>query len=428
VPPRILFVLPTAWDQLELRCGAVAPWRERYELVAAGPADDDVAWDWDWSAWLDAATREHAGVAGVTSSSDYPGCLLGALLARRLGLPGPEVGALLRASHKYYARIAQAAAAPADVPRFAVLDPEAPCLPAGLAFPCFVKPVKSSFSMFARAVRSQDELLAHVQGPAARDFVRHFPHIFNQLLRAHSDLPLDASRFVAEELVTGEQVTLEGFVYDGQVEVLAVVDSIVHPVTRSFTRFDLPSRLPEAVQATMADVCRRVVLALGLERTMFNVELFWAPDTGRISVIEVNPRMCGQFADLYEKVLGTSGYEVACALAAGERPRVQRDAGPCRVAASVPLRVFEPARVVRSPTLEDVRAAEALFPGTRIWTLARAGEVLDEFERHEDGASHLYAVINLGADDRDDLARRLALVVARLGYALEPLAARVPTP
>lgn len=424
--PRILFVLPTVWDQLELRCGTGA-WRSRYELVPSAPADDDVAWDWDWRAWLEQAAREQRDVAGVTSSSDYPGCLLGALLARRLGLPGPDVSALLRASHKYYARIAQTAAAPADVPRFAVLDPEAPTLPAGLAFPCFVKPVKSSFSMLARPVSSPDELRAHVQGPVARDFLAHFPHIFNQLLRAYTDLALDASRFVAEELVSGEQVTLEGFVRDGEVEVLAVVDSIVHPVTRSFARFDLPSRLPANVQATMADICTRVVLGLGLERTMFNVELFWDPATGRISVIEVNTRMCGQFADLYEKVLGTSGYEVACALATGERPRVLRDAGAYRVAASVPLRTFKPVRVTRGPSQDDVRAAEALFAGTRIWTLARQGDVLDEFERHEDGASHLYAVINLGADDATDLAQRLAQVEARLGYVLEPLAARVPT-
>jgi biotin carboxylase len=412
---RVLCVLPTVWDHLELRCGDGA-WRERWELVPVGPPDDDVAWDWDWRAWLDAAATERGH--GVTSSSDYPGCVLAALLARRLGLPGADPAALLRASHKLASREAQALAAPDAVPRFAAVDPDAPSVPFG--YPCFVKPIKSSFSMFARRIDSEASLRAHVDRPIVRDFLRHFPRIFNELLRAHSDLPLDASRFLAEEPLEGEQVTVEGFVHDGQVVPLAVVDSVVHPITRSFVRFDLPSRLPPAVQARMIDVCARAVRGLGLDRTLWNVELFWDAARDRVSIIEVNPRMCGQFADLYEKVLGTSGYEVACALATGERPRV-RGAGRCRVAASIPLRLFEPARVRRAPSPEDVRAAEALSPGTRIWTLAREGQVIDEFERHEDGASHLYAVMNLGADDPTDLARRAAAIEARLGYVFEPL-------
>lgn len=422
--PRVLLALPTTWDLLELRHRQDAA----YELLPLGPLDDDIAWDWDWAAWLDAAAREHAGaVDGVLSSGDYPGCILGALLARRLGLPGPDPAALLRASHKLASREVQARAAPDATPRFAAVDPDDPRVPAELGYPCFVKPIKSSFSMFARLVRSEAELRAHVARPLVREFLRHFPHIFNQLLRAHgpADVTLDASRLIAEAPLGGEQVTLEGFVHEGRVEVLAVVDSIVHPVNRSFLRFDLPSRLPAAAQARLADVCARAVRALGLDGTLFNVELFWDPAAERASIIEVNTRMCGQFADLYEKVLGTSGYEVACALATGERPRV-RGEGPHRVAASVPLRTFEPARVARGPSADDVRAAEALFPGTRVWTLATTGQVLDEFERAEDGASQLYAVVNVGGDDADDLARRVAAVTARLGYVLTPLRPLAP--
>lgn len=426
--PRIAVVLPTTWDLLELRCGDGA-WRERYELVPVLPEDDDIAWDWDWSRWLETTARDLAGkVDGVISSGDYPGCILGALLARRLGLPGPDPAALLRASHKYHARIVQAAAVPEATPRFALVDLDDPRVPAKLGYPCFVKPVKASFSMFSRLVRSEQELRAHVQRPLAREFVTHFPHLFNQLLRAHgpADVTLDASRFLAESPLGGEQVTLEGFVVGGEVEVIAVVDSIVHPRTRSFVRFDLPSRVPADVQARMADVCARAVRALGLERTLFNIELFWDPVTDRVSIIEVNTRLCGQFADLYEKVHGASGYELACALALGERPRAPRHAGPVRVAASVPLRTFEPARVLAGPTPDDVRAAEALFPGTRIWPLARAGQVLDEFERAEDGSSQLYAVVNLGGADAADLARRLAAITGRLGYVLEPLRPLAP--
>src|SRR5205085_1042804 len=101
-------------------------------------------------------------------------------------------------------------------------------------------------------------------------------------------------------------------------------------------------------------------------------------------IIEVNPRMCGQFADLYEKVDGTNGYEVALALAAGERPVRRLSAGSHRVAASVPLRVFAPTHVMRTPGIVDCAAAERLFPGTLVWVECEPGQDLADFESVED--------------------------------------------
>jgi hypothetical protein len=147
----------------------------------------------------------------------------------------------------------------------------------------------------------------------------------------------------------------------------------------------------------------------------------WSPDTDRVAIVEVNPRICGQFADLYQKVDGTNGYEMALALCLGERPRLRRGAGRYRAAASFPLRVFEPVRVDRGPGLEQLAAAEARFPETLVWTECAPGDVLAHFEADEDGASHRYAVVNLGGDDRDDLAARLEAVRGALDYAMSPV-------
>ena len=92
------------------------------------------------------------------------------------------------------------------------------------------------------------------------------------------------------------------------------------------------------------------------------------------------------------------------------------------MASSVPLRVFEPKRVLRAPSPPDVAAAEALFPGTLVWSECSAGEALSDFDVDEDGASHRYAVVNLGGADRSEIEARLAAVVARLDYRMEPLA------
>jgi hypothetical protein len=215
---------------------------------------------------------------------------------------------------------------------------------------------------------------------------------------------------------------VEGWSAGGEIEVLGVVDSVLHPTTRSFLRFDYPSSLPPEVVGRMEEVTRRVIAHLGLEPSLFNVEMIWDPASDRLAILEINPRLCGQFADLYEKVDGTNGYEVALALAAGERPRARRRKGAFAVAASVPLRVFEPVRVAAAPGDAECRAAEALHPATLVWNEVAAGDELGDFLRLEDGQSHRYGVINLGAGDREDLLGRARQVLDRLGYRFEPLA------
>jgi hypothetical protein len=197
----------------------------------------------------------------------------------------------------------------------------------------------------------------------------------------------------------------------------------MHPGTRSFQRFEYPSSLPDAVKTQMFDIVKRCIPALGLDRTLFNVEMIHDPSNGRVSIIEINPRMCGQFADLYEKVDGTNSYEIALALAAGDRPVLRHRQGLVSHAASFPLRVFEPVRVVRGPDAAALRAAEALFPGTLVWMECNAGDALSDFESLEDGCSARYAIVNLGGMDRQELLERAAAVQHRLGVVFEPVTA-----
>jgi biotin carboxylase len=169
----------------------------------------------------------------------------------------------------------------------------------------------------------------------------------------------------------------------------------------------------------MAAIARRVVAALGLDRTLWNIEMMYDAEADRVSIVEVNPRICGQFGDLYQKVDGTNGYEVALALCTGARPRVARGRGRYAAAASFPLRVFEPSAVIAAPDDARTAAAEALFEQTLVWRECRTGDELADFAG-EDGASHRYAVINVGGSDRDDLARRCRAIEARLGFDIRP--------
>jgi ATP-grasp domain len=419
---RVLVIFETAWDRRQL--GACAPrWSDAIEVAFPEPNDVDCPDDFDPLAFVANAVRGDFGrIDGVASSSDYPGAPLAAALAAELGLAGPRPERVLTAAHKYYSRIAQRSAAPEAVPDFALVDLRSAELDPPLPFPFWLKPVKGSFSVLARRIDGPQQFRDFVTSRAVRAYGSDYLAIFNRLIARYTDHAIDGEALISEGVLRGQLVTVEGFVCGGAIERLGIVDSTLHP-NGSFARFDYPSALPARVQERMTDVARRVIAALGLDQTLWNIEMMYDAQADRISILEVNPRLCGQFADLYQKVDGTNGYEIALALCTGARPAFEPGRGRYAAAASFPLRVFEPSAVLAAPDDAETAAAEALFPETLVWRESTKGEELADFAG-EDGASQRYAVINLGGADRADLGRRCRAVERRLGFEMRRLGAR----
>ena len=418
---KILFVFPNAWDRKQLSASRPA-WSGRYEVLFSEPTDEGCPWDLDILAFIDRMVREHGGaIAGVTSSSDYPGATVAAAIATRLGLTGSLPERVIGCSHKYYSRLVHKSAVPEATPRFWLLDPRDPKTWSAVEFPCYVKPVKGAFSIMSGRIDRPDELATFLSRPAVQEFLESYIAIFNRLVAGLTTFEIDGRYFLAEELFRGAQVTVEGFVSRGRPELLGIVDSTIHPETGSFLRFDYPSQLPADVQERMTQIASRAVAALELQDTLFNIEMIWDAENDRVGIIEVNPRLCGQFADLYQKVDGTNGYEVALSLAAGDRPVIRRGEGAFRVAASVPLRIFEPSRVRRAPSDEEIRAIESELGGTLIWRECECDQELADFESVEDGKSYRYAVMNIGGKDSRELMSTQQQLLQRLDFRFEPL-------
>jgi ATP-grasp domain-containing protein len=416
---RVLMLFETSWDRRQL-AACERRWSGSIDVAYSLPSDTSCTLELDPVAFARDAVRGAWGrIDGVLSASDYPGAALAGAIAAELGLPGARPERVLTASHKYYSRIAQRAAAPEAVPEFALIDLRAGEPAPPLAFPCWVKPVKGAFSVLARRIDDARAFRDFVGSHAVREHAVEYNEMFNELVAHYTDFAVDGRALIAEGVLRGELATVEGFACGGAIELLGIVDSTLH-ANGSFARFDYPSALPGAVQERMADVARRVIAGLGLDATLWNIEMMYDAAADRVAIVEVNPRICGQFADLYQKVDGTNGYEVALALCTGERPRPARGAGRFAAAASFPLRVFEPSAVLAAPDARDVAAAEALFDETLVWSECGAGDELADFAA-EDGGSQRYAVINLGGADREDLARRCQAVEARLGYRMRAL-------
>lgn len=412
---EVLIPFPTLWDQAQLDA-CRAGWASRFMPHFTLPADADVHWRFDLEGFLQhhiAAWRGRA--AGVFSSSDYPGAFAAAAIAEALGLAGPGASTVLRCAHKYRARQAMNPVVPV---RHALIDPDAPADP-GIGWPCFVKPVKGTYSMFARRVHSLADLRALLASPEVREYRNQFLGIFNSLWRKHTGDRVDGGYFLAEEPLAGAQVTVEGMIARGNVTIFGAVDTEFHPGTHSFARFVYPSRLTQAAQAEMARVATAAVSALAIDNTLFNFEMFWDEQRGA-RIIEFNPRMCGQFGDLYQRVDGKNSYVAAMEVACGLTPAWPRRQGKFAVAASVPLRVFERVEVIAAPAAGHLAAVAARFPRALIWSEVSAGMKLDEHHL-EDGTSARYGVINLGANTEAELAADTESIRQALGFEFRRL-------
>jgi len=406
VTSRVLVLCPNAWDREALARPAV---RHQRELLFAGEELINGVTPWniltfDVDRWMDrtAARFKGQGLNGVVGTGDYPGSMLAAGVAERLGLPSAGLRPVVKLSHKLMSREIQRDAAPEATPDFEPVDPFTQDMPKRLQYPYFLKPVKGTMSIRAQLVRTPAErraLLTFSLKERIQKLLLLRP--FQQLLDRYTDGTVAAHYFVAESPLKGDQVTVDGFVQRGQVTIQGVVHSFFYPGTMSFSRFQYPSPLPQDVQARMGEVVVKVIQRSGLDNTCFNVELFHDPATGGIHLIEINPRMSYQFCDLYERVDGTSTFDVQIRLALGEPARWTRGEGKDKVAASLVLRRFTDAKVRSIPSEEQVQKVKERWPGTIVNLLCHAGDTLSDHD--QDVGSYRYGIVNMGAPSADAL-------------------------
>ncbi|MFL6649396.1 MAG: acetyl-CoA carboxylase biotin carboxylase subunit family protein [Sulfurifustaceae bacterium] len=422
---KILFVCPTHRDYREIeRLGLDQRHRFFFHDYASLLLEELVAAERPASAVVDDVRTEiqrlrahyaAAGLDAVVSSDDYPGSTLASILAHALGLPGLDPRVNLRCQHKYYSRLDQRQHVPDAVPPFHLLDEHGLPSPRALRYPVFLKPVKSFFSVGARRVDTAEDLLRDAWDAS---LFEPFFQPFESLLADYAGLAL-GPRVIVEGLLEGMQVTVEGYAQGGEIRVIGVVDSIMYPGTRSFQRFEYPSALPDSVQERMADIACKFVRGIGYDNALFNIEMMYDARTDAIHIIEINPRIASQFADLYEKVDGTNTYEVLLDLALGRRPAFRRRSGKHRFAASCVLRTFENATVAALPSAAEVARVQRLHPDVRVEILATQGRRLSQ--EMQDGESYRYGIISIGGRDREDILATLAECRSHLTFGLAPI-------
>jgi biotin carboxylase len=322
--------------------------------------------------------------------------LLASLVAERRGLPGPRPQALVACQFKLTARALQRAAVPFATPRFALLDGRPPFGP-----PFFVKPVVGRLSQRARRIDDPAELALLEDGdPYMAGYAR-----IAELAGLH---PGAVRGFLAEELLEGDEVTVEGYVHGGKVTVIGVTDSVKYPGTNSFERFEYPSAHAGERLAELAGIVSRVVPAHGFDGGFFNAELF-VPEDGPAKLIELNARVSSQFWQLVEAVDGRSTYEALFTLACGEDPRWEAGE-PRGVAVSHVRRTFADAIVRAVPDPDD-----------DLEILVRPGMRLSD-QGANDEQSYRLGIVSAWAPTREEAVARARGRAVGLRFDLEPVA------
>jgi biotin carboxylase len=388
---EILVLCPQARD---ITCIEAAGSADRYRVRYVGSDLDQLA-DFDPASFVGECERLPAdGVVGTKDQS----ALLASIVAERRGFTGPTSKALLACQHKPTSRALQQRAAPEATPSFSILDDKLP-----FDLPFFVKPVVGRLSQNAFRIDDESELTDLHE-------IDRYTTRYGQiaaLAGASSDL---AHGFLAEELLSGLEVTLEGYVHDGRATTIGVTDSVKYPGRLSFERFEYPTRLSEEKQEELSDVAARVLAAAGFDGGFFNVE-FFVPESGPAQVIEVNGRIATQFAPLVHGLHGRSTYDALLTLALGRDPE-WHGGRPDGFGVSYVVRVFEDALVEAVPDPED---------GLEL--LVRPGLHLSE-QGVNDAQSYRLAILYGFGHSRDEAVARCRERADALNFRLAPVPVR----
>jgi biotin carboxylase len=321
---------------------------------------------------------------------------------------------VLRAQHKYEARLRLREVAPELCPDFELIPYEITLAEARrLRYPLFVKPVKATFSVLARRCDSAEQLIDHLRfDPWEKHIIKRLIAPHDQALRRFPGLKIGSHHLVVEELLEGRQVNVDGYMHDGRLELLGMADELMYPGTMAFLRFACPAAADAVLQARIRDAAERVLRGFGLTHGFFNLEFFVAAD-GSLKLIEVNPRLAAQLAQLHEWISGVDTYELGFAMALG-RPLPPAASPRFGVAASFVWRSFDGSSCPRLPSPADRSWLAHEHPHARLELYPKKGASLQREIKWL--GSHRWAVLNMPGRDESDLRSRYESICRRFGW------------
>jgi hypothetical protein len=307
---------------------------------------------------LDRYCAEH-DVDAVLSQSESS-VLLGALVYRRLSLPGISPRAAHLCVNKHASRVALQRARVA-VPRFGLARDAAGVrsLASDFGFPIVLKGVASALGRLVTLVKSAGEIdaaVARVSAGVARSL--DIERLCDFADTAGLDPGCDPRReFLVEAFARGEPVETDGLVLGAKPCSFGVTEQVLSAPPRFYLEGYLsPAERPAHELASIERTSAAALAALCVENSGYSIEMRF--DRGEASVIEVNGRLGWDegFGDMFERTTGCQPMIATLHQALGFAPPVARREGAhCALAYAS---CYDDAIVERVPTAEELASLQ----------------------------------------------------------------------
>lgn len=373
---------------------------------------------------LDRARRQldefDGSVDALIAHWDFPTIAIVPILCAERGLRAPSLRGVLQCAHKYWSRLRQRESIPELTPGFCAFDPREDVRIDDLELepPFWIKPVEGYGSQLGFKIANDRDLAEALERLRAE--IGRLGDPFNELL-ARVDVPdeireIGGTHCIAEEYLEGLELAHEGHVFEGAVRIHGTLDMVRQNET--FLGYEHPSELPREVLDRAQLGSMAFIDHVGFDNGVFNAEYFWNPDTDRLTMVEVNPRMSQSHSYLWDMVDGCSDHEIAIDIALGRPPRVHPRAGDYAKAAKMFVRTFEPGRVSRVPSEEDIARVKREFSGVEVQVHIEPGQDLRELV-DQDAYSFALASLFIPADSHDQLLERYERIREMLPFSIE---------
>jgi len=366
-------------------------------------------------------------IAGYT---DFPVSTMTPILCTRFNVPGPTLESVLKCEHKYWSRLEQQQVIPEHLPRFSTFDPFADNAleTINLDFPFWIKPVKSTGSQLGFRINNKKTFKRAIGILREKiGLFKPFDYLLDKVALPEEVARVNSSFCVAEQIISGHQCTLEGYVRNGEVHTYGIIDSIREPNRTTFSRYQYPSALPGRVRKKMTEITEKVMTHIGLDYSAFNLEFFWNEKLDKIWFLEINTRVPQSHSDLFMKVDGASNHQIMLDMALNREPAFPRRQGKFRLAGKFFLREYQDKRITGIPTRENIQEINEKVPDMLIDIQGKVGMKLSDIPE-QDSYSYASAFVYLGADSQKELLGKYREVREMLRFSYEDLTIPLPLP
>jgi hypothetical protein len=364
-------------------------------------------------------------VVGTHDSS----AVIAAIIAQETGKRFASVEAIINCQNKYLCRRIQKEIVPEHSPKYAIaLDYLRD--PTRLSTPFFIKPARSNISFGTHKVDHPEALQGHIIRESI-DIARYNQYYLDALSRNasyHNAMNIaTCNSFLCEDLISGTQVTVDGYVLDGDITFFGITKANFYPGTNSFFYHSFPHAFSPTLDALIKDVLSRLIPALGIDNSFFNVELRADEEHEAFKILEINSRIAFQFAKTIEAVSGFDPLELLCDVAVGKRPEPDgSEKKRFSYCYNFELHHFSDAHILQTPTQSAYEEIRFRYPEASVRNLIHENLNLSDFKHNPE--SYRYGVVDVPGNSHEEIMQKFDHLVSLLGYRFAAIEAQPAAP